>query len=186
VTESITLTSGVASRYALALFTIGKEEKALERLEVDLTALKENVLNDHEFCKMITSPVYKRSEQQKAVLAISKKMKCSKNIQNVLGLMARKRRLFVLPAFIEDFRALMAVERGEVVAEVVSAKKLSKVEANRIEKEIKAALGKKIKLNEMVDEEVIGGLVIKVGSQMIDSTTKSKLLKLQKLMKEVD
>lgn len=91
-----------------------------------------------------------------------------------------------MPAFIEDFRALMAVERGEVVAEVVSAKKLSKVEANRVEKEIKAALGKKIKLNQMVDEEVIGGLVIKVGSQMIDSTTKSKLLKLQKLMKEVD
>ena len=186
MTDSITLTSGVASRYALALFSIGKEEKTLERFELDLLNLKDSALKNREFCKMISSPVYKRLEQEKAVIAISKRIKCSKNIQNVLSLMAKKRRLIILPTFIEDFKDLMAIERGEALAEVVSAKKLTKIETDKLEKEIKAALGRKIKLKEIVDEEVIGGLVIKVGSQMIDTTTKSKLLKLQKIMKEVN
>jgi F-type H+-transporting ATPase subunit delta len=185
LTESITLTSGVAGRYATALFSLGKEEKTLDRFETDLLGLHDCIEKSKDFQRMIASPVYKRIEQQKAIIAISKKIKCSKNIQNLLNLMAKKRRLFVLPNLIEDFRGLMENERGEVRAEVISARDLTKVQRSELEQKIKSSIGKEIKLNVKVDETVLGGLVIKVGSKMIDTTIKSKLVKLQKIMKEV-
>jgi len=99
--------------------------------------------------------------------------------------MASKRRLFVLPALVAQLRALIAEEKGEITAEVISAKAMTKTQTDKLAKAIKARIGKDVKIDATVDEELIGGLVIKVGSQMIDTSIRSKLNSLSNVMKEV-
>jgi F-type H+-transporting ATPase subunit delta len=164
---------------------LGKKEKILDRMEADLISLGNVLFQSIDFQRMITSPVYKRLDQENAILSISKRIKCSKSIQNLLSLMARKRRLFVLPNLIDDFKTLIQSERGELLAEVTTAFELTKGQTTDLGKQIELSVGKKIKLNVTIDETVLGGLIVKVGSKMIDTTVKSKLLKLQKIMKEV-
>jgi len=106
-------------------------------------------------------------------------------VSNTLALMASKRRLFVLPALIAQLRGLIAEEKGEVTAEVISAKAITKTQADKLAKAIKSRIGKDVKIDATVDESLIGGLVVKVGSQMIDTSIRSKLNSLSNVMKEV-
>ena len=106
-------------------------------------------------------------------------------VTNTLGLMAQNRRLFILPALIAQVKALIATHRGEVTAEVTAAKKLTKEQTETLAGTLKASVGKDVKLDVTVDESLIGGLVVKVGSRMIDTSIRSKLAKLQNVMKEV-
>jgi F-type H+-transporting ATPase subunit delta len=106
-------------------------------------------------------------------------------LTNSLGLMAEKRRLFVLPQLIAQLEALIAEDKGEVTAEVTSAKALTKTQADKLTKVLSASVGKEVKLNAAVDDALIGGLVVKVGSKMIDTSVASKLASLQNAMKEV-
>lgn len=106
-------------------------------------------------------------------------------MQNVLALMASKRRLFVLPQMINRLRDQIAEEKGEVTAEVVSAVKLTAAQSKELASTLKAKVGKDVKINATVDESLIGGLVVKVGSKMIDTSIRSKLNSLQNAMKEV-
>ena len=117
--------------------------------------------------------------------AVGAKMGLSALVQNVIGLMAAKRRLFAMPEMISVFKALMADHRGEVTAEVTAAHALSDTQANALVDQIKGAIGQEVKLNITVDPAIIGGLIVKVGSRMIDSSIRSKLAGLQNAMKEV-
>jgi F-type H+-transporting ATPase subunit delta len=112
-------------------------------------------------------------------------MGLTKTMQNVLALMASKRRLFVLPQMINRLRDQIAEEKGEVTAEVVSAVKLTAAQSKELASTLKAKVGKDVKINATVDESLIGGLVVKVGSKMIDTSIRSKLNSLQNAMKEV-
>jgi F-type H+-transporting ATPase subunit delta len=112
-------------------------------------------------------------------------MKLGMIATNTLQVMAQKRRLFVLPMVLRAVRAQIAESRGEMTAEVVSAKALTKTQADKLAKALSASVGKKINLNATVDESLIGGLIVKVGSKMIDSSIRSKLNSLQNTMKEV-
>ena len=117
--------------------------------------------------------------------ALARAMKLSGTVANTLGLMASNRRLFVLPQLLAALRAMIADEKGEVTAEVTSAAALTKAQADKLAKTLKASVGKTVKLNTTVDESLIGGLVVKVGSKMIDTSIRSKLASLQNAMKEV-
>ncbi|MEZ5911810.1 MAG: F0F1 ATP synthase subunit delta [Paracoccaceae bacterium] len=185
MTEPASISAGIAARYAAAVFDLAREGKALKALEADTETLGAALDDSADFRALITSPVYSRDDQGKAVAALAAKMKLSATTASTLGLMAANRRLFVLPQLVAALRDLIAEEKGEVTAEVSSAKALTKAQSDKLAKTLKASVGKTVKLNTTVDESLIGGLVVKVGSKMIDTSIRSKLAALQNAMKEV-
>ena len=179
------LGSGAAGRYANALFDLAREEGSLEQTEKDMEALGAALDDSQDLTDLIKSPVYGRDAQARGVEAVAEKMGLSQLVRNVVGLMGQKRRLHMLPDVIAIFRELMAEHRGEITAEVTTARKLSSAQAKKLAKTLKSAEGRGVKLNVTVDEAIIGGLIVKVGSRMIDTSIRSKLSQLQNAMREV-
>ena len=185
VSETASISTGIASRYATAVFELASEGKALDALEADLAALDGALADSADLRDLIASPIYSRDEMQAGIAAVASAMGLGATLGNTLQLMAAKRRLFVVPQMITALRAMIADHKGEVTADVVSAKALTKTQSDKLAKALKAAVGKDVKLNATVDESLIGGLVVKVGSKMIDTSIRSKLNTLQNTMKEV-
>jgi len=185
VAETSSLSSTAAGRYATALFELASEGGALDRTEQDVAALGEALKASADLRALISSPIYNRDEQGRAMAAVAGAMGLSDLVRNVLGLMASKRRLFVLDELIAIFARLMAEHRGEVTAEVTAARALSDAQRAGLAATLKSAIGREVKLNVTVDEAIIGGLVVKVGSKMIDTSIRSKLASLQNAMREV-
>jgi F-type H+-transporting ATPase subunit delta len=183
--EPISLSTGIANRYATAIFDIAKEDGALAALDSDIGALSAALKDSPDLVDLIGSPVYSRAEQGAAIVAVARKMGLTVTLQNALSLMADNRRLFVLPQLLGALRDRIAAERGEVTAEVTSAKALTKTQSDKLAKVLAAQVGKDVKLVTSVDDSLIGGLVVKVGSKMIDTSIKAKLAQLQNTMKEV-
>lgn len=183
--EALSITQGIASRYATALFELAREGGALKALEADADALKAALAASPELGVMIASPVVSRTEQAAAIAAIAAKMGLGELTANTLALMASKRRLFALPQTLTELAAMIAAEKGEVTAEVTSATALSAAQSKKLAETLKASVGKTVKLNATVDESLIGGLIVRLGSIMIDTSVKSKLAGLQNAMKEV-
>ena len=185
MSEPVSISQGIAGRYAQALFELAKEENALKALEADADALAAAIAVSPELADMIASPVVPRAEQAAAMSAVAAKMGLSVLTANTLALMGSNRRLFVLPQLVANLKARIAEEKGEVTAEVTAATKLSAAQAKQLAETLKAKVGKTVKLNTTVDESLIGGLIVKLGSTMIDTSVKSKLAALQNAMKEV-
>lgn len=185
MSEPASISSGIAARYAAAVFDLAKESKALKGLEADTDALSAALAASADLKAMIASPVISRDDQARAIGAVAAKMNISELLANTLQLMASKRRLFVLPQMLADLAARIAEEKGEVTAEVTSAAALSADQAKKLAATLKARVGKDVKLKTAVDESLIGGLVVKLGSTMIDTSVKAKLAALQNAMKEV-
>jgi F-type H+-transporting ATPase subunit delta len=176
---------GIAQRYASAIFDLANDGKALPKLESDVAALSEALAASDDLRDLIASPIYSREEQGKAIAAVANKMGLTELMGNSLSLMASKRRLFVVPQLIAALREMIAEHKGEVTADVVSAKALTKAQEDKLAKTLKSSFGKDVNVNVTVDESLIGGLVVKVGSQMIDTSIKARLNALQNTMKEV-
>ncbi len=185
MSETASMSTGIAGRYAAAVFELAKDGKALKTLEADVDALDAALTASAPLREMIASPLISRDEQGAAIAAIAAKMKLSDLTANTLGLMAAKRRLFVLPALINVLRERIATEKGEVTAEVISATALSAEQSAKLTATLKARVGKDVKLKTIVDESLIGGLVVKLGSMMIDTSIRAKLAGLKNAMKEV-
>ncbi len=185
MSETAGISTGIASRYATAVFDLAHEGKAIKALESDVAALDAAIGESADLRTLLTSPLYSREEQSDAIVAVAKKMKLSDMTSNVLALLAAKRRLFVLPHLIAVLQDMLSEARGEVTAEVTSAKKLTKAQADKLAATLKAQVGKSVTIKETVDESIIGGLIVKVGSKMIDTSIASKLNALQNTMKEV-
>ncbi len=185
MSEPASISSGIAARYASAVFELAKDASDLKTLESNVQDLDTVLADSSDIRDLINSPVVSREDQANAIAAVAKKMKLMPIVSNTLALMASKRRLFVLPALVAQLRALIAEEKGEITAEVISAKAMTKTQTDKLAKAIKARIGKDVKIDATVDEELIGGLVIKVGSQMIDTSIRSKLNSLSNVMKEV-
>ena len=185
MSELASISSGIAARYASAVFELAKDASDLKTLESNVQDLDTVLADSSDIRDLINSPVVSREDQANAIAAVAKKMKLMPIVSNTLALMASKRRLFVLPALVAQLRALIAEEKGEITAEVISAKAMTKTQTDKLAKAIKARIGKDVKIDATVDEELIGGLVIKVGSQMIDTSIRSKLNSLSNVMKEV-
>ena len=185
MSEPASISSGIAARYATAIFEISKEEKSLKKLESNLSDIDSALSESADLRNLISSPVISRADQGAAMNALAKKMKLEAVLQNGLGLMAQKRRLFVLPQLVKQLQAMIAEDKGEMTADVTSAKALTKAQSDKLAKTLKARMGKAVKINATVDENLIGGLVVKVGSKMIDTSIRSRLNSLQNAMKEV-
>ena len=185
MSEPASISSGIAARYATAVFELAKESKSVAKIEADLDALEAALADSADFTALISSPIYSRDEQAAVIAAIAKKMGLTPTMTNVLGLMAAKRRLFVLPQLAASLRSAIAEDKGEVTAEVTSAKALTKAQSDKLAKLLAGRTGKTVKIKAAVDESLIGGLVVKVGSKMIDTSIASRLTSLQNAMKEV-
>jgi F-type H+-transporting ATPase subunit delta len=185
VSEPASISSGIAQRYATAVFDLAREGKSIPALESDLDAIEAALAASPDLRAVIASPVYSRDDLANAVAALAKTLKLSATTTGALGLMARNRRLFALPQLVAALRAAIAAEKGEVTAEVTSASVLTKAQADALVAALQASAGKTVKLNVAVDESLIGGLVVKLGSKMIDTSIRSKLQALQNTMKEV-
>ncbi len=185
MSEPASISTGIAARYATAMFELASEGKALPALEADVAALDAAVEGSEDLRDLISSPIYGREETAAAIGGVADKMGLHEITANTLRLMASKRRLFVLPALLTELRARIADHKGEVTADVTSAKALTKTQMDKLAASLKATVGKDVNVKATVDESIIGGLVVKVGSKMIDTSIRSKLNALQNTMKEV-
>ena len=185
MSETAGISTGIAQRYATAIFDIAKEDKTIKAIEADVATLETAIRESDDLRTLLNSPLYSREEQGAAIKAVAEKMELSATTANVLGLLASKRRLFVLPQLVRVLQERLAEERGEVTAEVTTAKALTKAQSDKLAKTLKAQVGKSVTIKETVDESIIGGLIVKVGSKMIDTSIASKLNALQNTMKEV-
>jgi F-type H+-transporting ATPase subunit delta len=185
VSEPASISLGIAQRYASAVFGLAIETSALDAVENDVDALAAALDESADLRDLISNPVYSREQQSAAISAVANKMGLSATVANTLALMASKRRLFVLPQLVTALREKIAAHKGEVTAEVVSATELTQAQKDKLAEALKESVGKTVKVNAAVDETLIGGLVVKVGSKMIDTSIRSKLSALQNAMKEV-
>lgn len=183
--NSVSMSQSIAGRYAQAVFDIVREEGGLDDLARQTDDLDAALADSADLRDLISSPIYTRDDQARAIGALTQKMGFSTVLSNTLQLMARNRRLFVLPQLVRQLQARIAEERGEVTAEVTSAVALTDDQQTRLRDTLARKSGKKVKLNARVDEALIGGMIVKLGSQMIDSSVRSKLASLQNTMKEV-
>ena len=185
MSEPASISAGIAARYATAIFELARDDKALDALERDVEALGAALEASADLRTMIASPIVSRDEQGRAIAAVAKAMGLTTNMANALALMAGRRRLFVLPQLVRALRARIAEEKGEITADVTTAAPLTDAQAKQLAEVLKARTGKAIRLNAAVDPALIGGLVVKVGSKMIDTSIRSRLAALQNAMKEV-
>lgn len=185
MSEPASISAGIAGRYATAVFELAKEAKGLSGLEADVAALGQALKDSADLRGVIASPVFSREDQARAMAALAARMGLTPTVTNTLALMAANRRLFVLPQLLVALGDMIAEEKGEVTAEVTAAAELTKAQAEKLAASLKKTVGKTVKLNTTVDESLIGGLIVKVGSKMIDTSIRSKLASLQNVMKEV-
>jgi F-type H+-transporting ATPase subunit delta len=177
--------SGLAERYALALFDLADERKALDAVAGDLRLLRGLLRDSAALTRLIRSPVLSRQDQGKAIAAVAETAGITPLTRNFLGLLAQNRRLFALPGMIESFLARLAERRGEVTARVIVAQALSAEQQAAIDEQLRKAVGRKVAVDVEVDSSLLGGLVVRLGSRMIDASLKSKLYRLQLQMKGV-
>ena len=175
--------SGLAGRYAAALFELADEQKALDAVAGDLHGLRTLVDESADLERLIRSPVLSRDEQARALDAVAERAGFHELTRKFLGLLAHNRRLFALPEVIEAYDGLLAEHRGEVAGELVSAVPLSSSQLESVQQHLTAAVGQTVKLSTSVDPNLLGGLVVRVGSRMIDASIRSKLRQLELALK---
>ncbi|MFD2173601.1 F0F1 ATP synthase subunit delta [Rhodobacter lacus] len=185
VSEPASISAAIAGRYATAIFDLAKDAGGLDALSADVDALRAAVNGSPELRELIGSPIYSRADQEAAIAALATKMGLSAPLANGLKLMASKRRLFALPQLLKGLAEAIAEAKGEMTADVTSATALSDAQTEKLAAALAKKTGKTVKLNVAVDESLIGGMIVKLGSRMIDSTVKAKLASLQNAMKEV-
>ncbi len=178
------ITGGLAGRYASALFDLAQEAKAVETIEADLKGLNGLIDASADLRLLIKSAVFSREDQGAALGALLKKGGAHDLTRNFVGLVTRNRRLFVLPDMIKAFVALAARGRGEITAAVTSARPLNDSQVTELKAALKKSLGRDVALDMSVDADLLGGLVVQVGSRMIDSSIRTKLNNLKIAMKE--
>ena len=177
------LLAGVAGRYAAALYDLAQEARSVDVVEKDLTQFSALCSESTDLLRMIKSPVIDSEEQSKALSALLTKVGVHAITLNFFKVLSKNRRLFVAPDIVNAFHALAAKARGEVVAEETSALPLTDTHVADLRKALSAHLGKEIKLVQKVNMSILGGLIVKLGSRMIDSSLKTKLDNLKLALK---
>ena len=175
--------SGLADRYAAALFDLADEQRELDRVAEDLRGLRGLLAESADLRRLVRSPVLSRREQGQAIAAIAERAGFTPLTRNFVGLVAQNRRLFAVPEMISAFLARLAARRGEVTAEVTAARELTPAQRDAVTEQLRKAMGSKVAVELRVDPALLGGLVVKVGSRMIDASVRSKLQRLQLAMK---
>ncbi|HEX6119688.1 MAG TPA: F0F1 ATP synthase subunit delta [Dongiaceae bacterium] len=177
--------SGLAQRYAAALLELAEDKRAIDAVSGDLAALARMIADSADLRKLIQSPLMQRTEQMRAIVAVAKAAGLGELTQRFVGLVATNRRLFALPGIIKAFQKMLADKRGEVAAEVTASHALTDAQKAAVSDAIKRVVGGKVSIDMKVDPGLLGGLIVRVGSRMIDGSVKTKLQKLQLAMKGV-
>ena len=179
------IVSGVAGRYATALFELARDEKALDAVQADLDRFDALLAESEELRRLVRSPVFSSDEQLKAMTAVLARSGIGGIAANFIRLAAQNRRLFALPDMIKAFRKLLARHRGEIAADVTVAEKLSDAHLAALKDALRSVTGgKDVALNVSIDPAIIGGLVVKLGSRMVDTSLRTKLNAIKIAMKE--
>lgn len=179
------MTSGVAGRYAAALFDLAKDAGSLDTVHQDLTDLKRLLGESADLTELVRSPLFSRDEQTRAIGAVLDRAGASDLTKRFLSVVAKNRRLFALRGMIDAFTALLADFRGEMTAQVSSAYPLTVSQTEELRDTLSTQLRRKIQLETTVDPSLLGGLVVRVGSRMIDNSLRTKLSNMQLAMKGI-
>ena len=173
-----------SDRYSRALFEVASESKELDKIESDIKNFYSILNSSKEIQSFIQNPTHSLDNQYEAIRILSDKLNFSKNLKNFFYLLIQKRRIFFVKKIIESFLKLCSSKRGEVKASLISSKMLSEKELNEISQDISKFMGSKIKFDYSVDENLIGGLKLQLGSFMIDTSIKNKLKKYEQKLLE--
>ena len=173
-----------SERYSRALFEVAKESGELEKIETDIKNFQLIINGSLELQNFTQNPTQSINIQNIVIDLISKKLDFSKNTNNFLSLLIKKRRIFFVKKILESFLRLCSIKRGEVKASLISSKELSATELENISKELSLAMGSKIKFDYKINKDLIGGLKLQLGCFMIDTSIRNKLKKYEQVMLE--
>ncbi|MFM9974443.1 MAG: F0F1 ATP synthase subunit delta [Beijerinckiaceae bacterium] len=178
------IVSGIAGRYASALFDLASDARATASVAADLSRFDALVAGSDELLRLVKSPVFSADEQVRAVAAVMDKAKIGGLAANFIKLVASKRRLFAIRDMVSAYHALADARAGVVKAEVVVAEALSDKNRKAVVEALRGVTGKTVTVVEKVDPSIIGGIIVKMGSRMVDSSVRTKLNSLKVAMKE--
>jgi len=173
----------LAERYAAALFDLADERRMLDEVASDLRQLRAMLQASSDLMRLIRSPVLSRAQQGAAMGVVAERAELSPLVRDFLAVVARNRRLFAVPAMIEAFLAKLAARRGEVNAQVTAAQPLTEAQLAALNEQLRRSIGSRVSVEVQVDPGLIGGMIVKVGSRMVDGSVRSKLQRLQLAMK---
>ena len=175
--------ASLAGRYASALFALARDERQIEAVSRSLELLAQALVDSREFTELVSSPLIDRKEAGRAMGAIAQQLSLDPVTTNFLGVLARNGRKAQLQNVIRFFRRLAAEHRGETTAEVVTANPLNDDQLAALKQQLRARAGRDVAIETRIDPEILGGIVIKMGSQMIDASIRTKLNRLAEAMK---
>ena len=170
--------------YSQALFELASENNSTNDIEIQVSSILELIDKSKDFKDLIKDPTNKIEDQLKVINTISNQFKFNELLKKFLGFLVSKRRFFYVEKILNDFLFICSNARGEIQAELSAAKNLNENEINNIKNELSSTFGSNIKLKHKYEPSLIGGLIIKVGSTMIDTSIKNKLQKIEKKMIE--
>jgi F-type H+-transporting ATPase subunit delta len=177
--------SGLAERYATALFELADERHALDDVAANLRELRAMLAESGDLMRMVRSPVLSRGEQGKAIEALAEQASLSKLTRDFLAIVAHNRRLFAVPAMIGAYLAKLAERRGEVTAEITAAQALNEAQQNSLVEQLRRVVGSRVAIDVKVDPSLLGGMIVRIGSRMVDGSLKGQLQRLQLSMKGI-
>ena len=181
-------TSGISGRYAFALFELIQEDydlNELDKINDELSTIGSAISQSEEMSKIIQSPIYNAQEQFSAMQSVLEILNTSELLTNFIGVLCQNRRLFVLPDMIISFKELLNNLKGKMIATVIASSELDKSQMNNIKKVLADNYSQEIDIDLEIDEKILGGLIVKIGSKMIDSSLLTRLKLMQSNMSEV-
>jgi len=176
--------SGVSGRYATALFELARDEKSIDAVKADLDKFEALLVESADLNRLVRSPVFSAGVQQKALSAVLDQAGLTGTSAKFLKVLTANRRLFAVGEVSRAFRALVAKFKGEAIADITVAEQLNEKNLDALKAALKSVTGKDVALNVKVDPSIIGGLVVKLGSRMVDSSLRTKLNSIKHAMKE--
>ena len=178
--------TGIAGRYATALFELARDSGVLDKVSTDVADLGNMIDQSNDLNRLLRSPVIASEDQGKGMAAVLDKAGATKLISNFVAVVAQNRRLFALQGMARDFRTLLSAHRGELVAEVTSAKILKDEQLARIKDQLTTSMKSDVQVETAVDDKILGGIIVKVGSRMVDSSLRTKIQNLRFAMRGVE
>ena len=173
-----------SERYSRALFEVSQESSELDKVEDDVKIFQSLINSSLEIKNFIKDPTQNLSQQNKVSRLLAERLNFSKNLKNFLLLLVEKRRIFFIQKIFDSFLKLCSKKRGEIKAQLISSRELSKTELDKISKDLSESMGSILKFDYKVDQELIGGIKLQLGSIMIDTSIRSKLKKYEQVMIE--
>jgi F-type H+-transporting ATPase subunit delta len=185
VSQSASLSSGVAARYASALFDLALADNKLGAVEKDLTRFDALLQGSEDLARLVKSPVFSTDDQVRAIGSVLDKAKITGLVGNFMRIVAQNRRAFAMPLVLGAFQKLLADHRGEETAQVSVAAKLKPAQTKELKAALKSVVGKDVDLQINIDPSLLGGMIVKIGSRQIDTSLRTKLSSLKLALKEV-